>query len=73
MPGGTTPIFSDAGNPLLGSNAGAAVVGELIGLNGNGATTANAQNMNTNGNLGNTNYSLTDIVKALKKAGTLPQ
>jgi len=45
--------------------------GELIGLNGNAATAANATNMNSNGNLGSTNYDLNDLVKALKTVGIL--
>ncbi len=47
--------------------------GELIGLNGNAATAANATNMNSNGNLGATNYGFNDVVKALKQIGALQQ
>jgi hypothetical protein len=45
--------------------------GELIGLSGNAATAANATNMNSNGNLGNSAYGLNDVIKAMKQAGEL--
>ncbi|OAI39604.1 hypothetical protein AYO40_01180 [Planctomycetaceae bacterium SCGC AG-212-D15] len=50
-----------------------ATTGELIGLNGKADTTANATNMNSNGNLGATLYDYNDIVKALKQVGILAQ
>jgi hypothetical protein len=56
---GATPIVQPAGT------------GELLGLNGNAATAANATNMNTNGNIGSTYYSFIDVVKAMKQAGVL--
>ena len=56
---GATPVIQPAGT------------GELVGLNGNAATAANATNMNSNGNLGTRNFTLNDIVKALKQAGIL--
>ena len=48
-----------------------ATQGELLGLNGNAATAANATNMNSNGNVGSTNYSFNDVVKALKNQNIL--
>lgn len=56
---GATPVIQPAGT------------GELLGLNGNAATAANATNMNTNGNVGATSYSFNDVVKAMKQAGIL--
>jgi hypothetical protein len=58
---GATPVIQPAGK------------GELLGLNGNAATAANATNMNSNGNVGNSQYGLNDLVKALKQAGVLAQ
>lgn len=48
-----------------------ASTGELLGLNGNAATAANATNMNSNGNLGSKAYTFNDVVKMLKTAGIL--
>ena len=56
---GVTPVVQPSGT------------GELIGLNGNAATAANATNMNSNGNSGTKYYTMNDIVKALKAAGWL--
>lgn len=56
---GVTPVVQPAGT------------GELLGLNGNAATAANATNMNSNGNLGTKYYGINDIVKALKQLGGL--
>jgi hypothetical protein len=50
-----------------------ASTGELIGLAGQADSTANATNMNSNGNLGTKAYSLNDLVKALKQLGILAQ
>lgn len=46
-------------------------VGELLGLNGNAATAANATNMNSNGNLGSRYYNYNDLIKDLKTLGVL--
>jgi len=46
--------------------------GELLGMNGNGATNANAVNWNSNGNFGATFHTFSDVVKCLKKEGWLP-
>ncbi len=46
-------------------------VGELLGLNGNAATAANATNMNSNGNLGTRYWGYNDLIKALKLKGTI--
>ena len=48
-----------------------AFTGELVGLNGNAATNINATNMNSNGNVGSTNYTFNDLVKDLKTAGII--
>lgn len=56
---GVTPVVQPAGT------------GELLGMNGNAATNANAVNMNSNGNSGSAFYSFSDVVKALKQAGML--
>lgn len=56
---GATPVVQPSGT------------GELLGLNGNAATAANATNMNSNGNVGSTAYTLNDLVKALKQAGVI--
>ena len=43
--------------------------GDILGLNGNGATNANMANVNTNGNIGSTYYTLGDVVAILKNTG----
>lgn len=48
-----------------------ATVGELIGMNGNGADNANAVNMNSNGNLGTKYWTFGDAIRALKQLGAL--
>lgn len=56
---GLTPIVQPAGT------------GELIGTLGMADTTANATNMNSNGNVGTKRYSLNDTIRALKQLGVL--
>lgn len=56
---GATPIVQPSGT------------GELVGMNGNAVTAAQAANMNANGNNGTKYYTLNDVVKALKAAGWL--
>jgi hypothetical protein len=56
---GATPVVQPSGT------------GELLGLNGNAATAANATNMNSNGNLGSTFYNFNDLVKDLKLSGAI--
>lgn len=50
-----------------------ASTGEIVGGGGNGATNANTVNATFNGNLGNTAYTINDIVKGLKQLGALAQ
>lgn len=45
--------------------------GELVGILGFADNSANATNMNSNGNSGTKRYSFNDVVKALKQAGIL--
>jgi hypothetical protein len=56
---GATPVVQPSGTA------------ELLGLNGNAATAGNATNMNSNGNVGATNYGFNDVIKAMKQAGLL--
>lgn len=46
--------------------------GEIVGSIGNGATNANHANYASNGNLGSTNMTHSDVVKVLKRAGLCP-
>lgn len=71
-------IFGGNTNQKMGEFGVTAVIqpaskGELLGMNGNAATNANAVNMNSNGNVGNNAYTLSDVVKALKQMGGLLQ
>lgn len=72
----TGTMFGNANNQKLGLWGATPVVqpsstGELLGMNGNGATNANAVNQNSNGNVGSTFYTFSDVVKALKQAGVI--
>lgn len=47
--------------------------GLIVGATGNGATAAGTANIAANGNLGSTNYTLSDVVAMLKQKGAIAQ